>query len=115
MDIPFFREHPVMVYLIVSGLLVIVGYLLKQVITDNKKELLKVANTAEEIERNYNKKFEKVHERIDESDDKFDKKFEEMMEKLNEIQLTNKDAYHSLNMKLDRQVTVCEMVQKAKK
>ena len=110
----FFQQHWEIATTFIVMLITSVGFLVKTVsnfaVSKGKQvedKIEKVEERMEEIEHNYNDKFKEVHQ-------KFDVKFEEMMAKLNEIQLTNKDAYNSISNKLDKQILVCEMVQQAK-
>lgn len=111
----FYSQHWEIATAFIVMLITSIGFLIKQIVGNTESKEKKVEKRIDKLEAevehqktNYSVKFDAVHTKIE-------SKFEEMMTKLNEIQLTNKDAYHSFNLKLDRQITVCEMVQKAKK
>ena len=54
----FFTEHPAVAYLLITLLIGLVGYLVRQLVTDNKAELKEVAEKSEAIEKNYLHRFD---------------------------------------------------------
>ncbi|MDY0082857.1 MAG: hypothetical protein RBR74_06730 [Ignavibacteriaceae bacterium] len=56
----FFQQHPAIAYVLIGGLIGLVLFLIKTLITDNKAELKEVAEKSREIEKNYLHRFEEI-------------------------------------------------------
>ena len=69
----FIATNPAFIYFIISGLLLLIGWLVKMAVKDSqekikehKKEIEKVANKAAEIESNYKNEFKMIRQEANE-------------------------------------------------
>lgn len=99
----FFTEYWELVVGFILLLFSIIGFLIKNGL-----------KTADRKEVNVDARITTLEKEMKEMKENYITRFEEVMTKLNEFALTTKDSLHSISLKLDKQVTVCAMVQKAK-
>lgn len=99
----FFMQHPAIAYVLIGLLIGLVGYLVRQLITDNKAELKQVAKKTEEIEKNYLHRFEDIKSITE----KNHREILFLIEGLN-IKLA------TITEQVTSQKNICELVQRAK-
>lgn len=99
----FFVQHPAVAYALIGMLIGLVGYLVRQLIIDNKAELKQVAKKAENIEHNYLTRFEDIK-------DMAEKNHREVLFLIEGVNI----KLATIAEQVTAQKSVCEMVQKSK-
>lgn len=99
----FFVQHPAIGYALIGGLLGLVGYLVRQLIIDNKAELKEVAKKAQDIEHNYLTRFEDIK-------DLAEKNHREVLFLIEGVNI----KLATIAEQVTAQKNVCEIVQRAK-
>jgi hypothetical protein len=100
----FFSQHPAVAYALIGLLIGLVGYLVRQLVIDNKAELKQVADKAREIEKNYLHRFEDIKDMAERNH----REILFLIEGLN-IKLA------TITEQVTAQKNVCEAVQRSKR
>lgn len=99
----FFSQHPAVAYALIALLIGLVGYLVRQLIIDNKAELKEVAKKAQDIEHNYLTRFEDIK-------DLAEKNHREVLFLIEGVNI----KLATIAEQVTAQKNVCEIVQRAK-
>ena len=99
----FFTQHPAVAYALIALLIGLVGYLVRQLIIDNKAELKEVAKKAQDIEHNYLTRFEDIK-------DLAEKNHREVLFLIEGVNI----KLATIAEQVTAQKNVCEIVQRAK-